>query len=215
MKKLIIFDFDGTLADTSPGIQHCYNATAVAMGYEPYTKREDFFGVIGGSLEHGFMKLWPDMSSEEFSRAVTEYRERYASEGILLPAPLYPGMKSTLEVLKEKQFKLAVATLKHRRFIHHMMENLQIDAWFDAVCAYQNGESKRDLLEEACRLTDVSVQESVLVGDSAFDGEGARAFGMEFIAALYGWGFRKEEDAEPYDPVFCLHQPEDLLLINM
>lgn len=211
MKQLVIFDFDGTIADTSPGIRHCYNATAAAMGYAPHLEREDFFGVIGGSLEHGFARLWPQMSSEEVARAVTEYRERYAKEGVLLPAPLYPEMKETLEALKAKGMKLAVATLKHKRFIRQMMESLEIYHLFDAVCAYQNGETKQQLLEEACHLTEATAKESLLVGDSAYDGEGAQASGMAFAAALYGWGFRREEDAAPYCPVKYLHSPGELL----
>ena len=213
MKKLIIFDFDGTLADTSLGIQHCYNATAEAMGYEPHSEREDFFGVIGGSLEHGFSKLWPQMSPEEISRAVAEYRERYALEGIALPAPLYPGMKETLEALKEKGLKLAVSTLKHCRFIHRMMDDLKISSLFDVVCAYQNGESKRDLLEEACHLTGVLPEECILVGDSAFDGKGAQEFDVDFAAVIYGWGFRKKEDAEPYGPIAYLNAPKELIAL--
>lgn len=213
MKKLVIFDFDGTISDTSPGIRHCYNATAAAMGYAPHPEREDFFGVIGGSLEHGFAKLWPQMSPEEIQRAVTEYRERYATEGVALPAPLYPEMKETLEILKANGVLLAVATLKHKRFIGRMLEDLHIDHLFDAVCAYQNGETKQDLLEEACCLTGATPKESLLVGDSAFDGQGAQACGMDFAAALYGWGFRSEEDAAPYHPIACLQQPQELVAV--
>ena len=47
MKRLIIFDYDGTLADTSPGICHCYNKTASEMGYTPHSARDNFYGVIG------------------------------------------------------------------------------------------------------------------------------------------------------------------------
>lgn len=213
MKKLVIFDFDGTIADTSPGIRHCYNATAAAMGYTPHPEREDFYGIIGGSLEHGFAKLWPQMRQEEIQQAVTEYRGRYASQGIALPAPLYPGMKETLEALKAKGFYLAIATLKHKRFIGRMLEDLKINRLFDAVCAYQNGETKQDLLEEACHLAGAAPKESLLVGDSTFDGQGAQACGMEFAAALYGWGFRGEEDTAPYHPVACLRQPQDLAAV--
>lgn len=44
MKKLIIFDYDGTLADTSPGIRYCYNTTASSMGFAPRLNRKDFLG---------------------------------------------------------------------------------------------------------------------------------------------------------------------------
>ncbi|HIY27554.1 MAG TPA: HAD hydrolase-like protein [Firmicutes bacterium] len=210
-KRLIIFDYDGTLADTSPGIRYCYNATADAMGYVPHLAREDFFGVIGGSLEDGFHKLWPQMTPEEISRAVVQYRERYASEGRKLPAPLYDGMRETLMVLKKLQFRLAVATLKHERFIHGMLEDNDIDGLFDAVCAYTGSETKSGLLRKACTLTEVSPEESLLVGDSAYDGKGAREVPMDFAAVLYGWGFRQKEETAPYAPVMVLNRPAELL----
>lgn len=211
MKKLIIFDYDGTLADTSPGICHCYNTTAAEMGYPTHPDREDFFGVIGGSLEQGFPKLWPDMTPEQITRAVVRYRELYAEEGRFLPAPLYNGMKETLIALKEQGYRLAVATLKHHRFIHGMLQDNHIETLFDAVCAYRGQETKSDLLREACRLTGVSPEESLLVGDSAYDGHGAQSLPMDFVAALYGWGFRKKEETLPYHPMGLLEQPRDLL----
>ena len=210
MKKLIIFDYDGTLADTSPGICHCYNATASSMGYEPHTLREDFFGVIGGSLEHGFHRLWPQMTPEQISQAVVQYRERYACEGKSFPAPLYDGMKETLFSLKQAGFKLAVATLKHERFIHEMLENNGIANVFDCVCAYTGTETKAELLQKACDLAGASPAESILVGDSAFDGQGAQIAGMDFVAVVYGWGFRNAEDTCPYSPVAVVLSPKEL-----
>lgn len=212
MKKLIIFDYDGTLADTSPGICHCYNATAASMGYAPHPERKDFYGVIGGSLEHGFPKLWPQMTQEQVKQAVIQYRERYATEGKALPAPLYNGMKETLEKLKQSGFKLAVATLKHERFIRDMLRDNGIDFLFDAVCAYRGKETKSDLLREACSLTGISPQESVLVGDSAFDGQGAESIPMDFVAVLYGWGFREKSETAPYHPAAVIQYPPELVV---
>ena len=57
MKKLIIIGFDGTIADTAPGILYCMNTTALSMGYTPVS-HEELYGVIGVSLEQGFMKLY-------------------------------------------------------------------------------------------------------------------------------------------------------------
>ena len=69
-KKLIIFDYDGTLSDTSPGIMHCYNTAAGELGLPPHTRREDFVDVIGGPLEKGFATLWPDLPASEIPTRV-------------------------------------------------------------------------------------------------------------------------------------------------
>ena len=63
MKKLVVFGFDGTLADTAPGILYCFNTTAVAMGYEP-VEHSALYGVIGAPLEYGFKTLF-NMSDDE------------------------------------------------------------------------------------------------------------------------------------------------------
>ena len=57
----------------------------------------------------------------------------------------------------------------------------------------------------------VSPEEGLLVGDSAYDGQGAQSLPMDFVAALYGWGFRKKEETLPYHPMGLLEQPRDLL----
>ena len=201
MKKLIIFDYDGTLADTSPGIRYCYNTTAASMGFAPRLHREDFFGVIGASLDEGFLRLWPDMPQQLLPHAVANYRTLYAKKGKDLPAPLYEGVQQTLLQLKRMGLLLAVATLKHEQFIYDMLRTNQIDGLFDAVCAYKGNEKKSDLLKAACRCTNIHPEKSLLVGDSAFDGQGAQSIPMDFVAALYGWGFQNETEASFYKPI--------------
>ena len=215
MKKLIIFDYVGTLADTSPGIRYCYNTTASSMGFAPRLNRKDFFGVIGASLEEGFLRLWPDMPQRLLPHAVANYRMLYAKKGKDLPAPLYDGVEQVLLQLKRMGVLLAVATLKHKQFIYDMLRANQIAGLFDAVCAYKGREKKSDLLKAACRCTNIHPEKSLLVGDSAFDGQGAQSIPMDFVAALYGWGFQDETEASFYRPVGSLRCFSDLVkLLN-
>lgn len=215
MKKLIIFDYDGTLADTSSGIRYCYNTTASSMGFAPRLNRKDFFGVIGASLEEGFLRLWPDMPQRLLPHAVANYRMLYAKKGKDLPAPLYDGVEQVLLQLKRMGVLLAVATLKHEQFIYDMLRANQIAGLFDAVCAYKGREKKSDLLKAACRCTNIHPEKSLLVGDSAFDGQGAQSIPMDFVAALYGWGFQDETEASFYRPVGSLRCFSDLVkLLN-
>ena len=215
MKKLIIFDYDGTLADTSPGIRYCYNTTASSMGFAPRLNRKDFFGVFGPSLEEGFLRLWPDMPQRLLPHAVANYRMLYAKKGKDLPAPLYDGVEQVLLQLKRMGVLLAVATLKHEQFIYDMLRANQIAGLFDAVCAYKGREKKSDLLKAACRCTNIHPEKSLLVGDSAFDGQGAQSIPMDFVAALYGWGFQDETEASFYRPVGSLRCFSDLVkLLN-
>lgn len=79
MKKLVVFGFDGTLADTAPGILYCFNTTAVAMGYEP-VEHSALYGVIGAPLEYGFKTLF-NMSDDEIEYAVKNYSKLYSQKG--------------------------------------------------------------------------------------------------------------------------------------
>lgn len=199
MKKLIVFGFDGTIADTSPGIIYCFNTTATAMGYSP-VDHESMYGVIGIPLDKGFEKLY-GMSEDEIEYATNNYSKLYSQKGREMMS-LYAGIKESLEKLKEKGYKLAIATQKHRMFITDILEvHDEIGELFDVVCAtdVNTNLNKSDLIMQACESLGVSVEDSVFVGDSDVDAEGAEKVGMDFVAVLYGWGFRSKEDAEKYN----------------
>lgn len=107
MKKLVIFGFDGTLADTAPGILYCFNTTAVAMGYEP-VEHSALYGVIGTPLEYGFKTLF-NMSDDEIEYAVKNYSKLYSQKGKEM-FTVYDGIYDALRDLKKNGFKLAIAT---------------------------------------------------------------------------------------------------------
>ncbi len=211
MKKLVIFGFDGTIADTSPGILYCFNTTAAAMGYEPID-HDALYGVIGIPLEQGFKKLF-NMKDDEIEYAAKNYSKLYSQKGKEMFS-LYPGMEDTLNTLKESGCKLAIATQKHRMFTSDMLEVHNIADLFDAVCAtdVDTNLTKSDLLLQACEKSGVSVQDSILIGDSDVDAAGAENVGMDFAAALYGWGFRSAEDAEKYNCRALINSVSELIM---
>ena len=210
MKKLVIFDFDGTLADTSPGILYCYNAAAVDFGYEK-APVERFAGIIGGHVDEGMQKVF-GMEKQQSFAAAEKYREYYNQKGQRM-ATLYPGMETVLKRLKEQEKKIALATLKHERFAEQMLIFLKIRDYFDGICAF-NGKSdctKASLLQNACKTLQIPEKDSVLVGDSVFDAKGAETVGMDFIAVLYGLGFQKKEDLKDLQISAVCKTPDQLL----
>lgn len=211
MKKLVILGFDGTIADTSPGILYCFNTTAIAMGYKP-VDHAALYGIIGHSLDDGFKRLF-GMKDDEVEYAVKNYSKLYSIKGKEM-FTLYDGMKDTLVKLRESGHKLAIATQKHVMFTCDMLKVHGIYDYFDAVCATDVGTNltKSALLLQACEKTGVSVEESILIGDSAVDAEGARSIGMDFAAALYGWGFKSKEDVEQYECRLLIDDPSRILM---
>ena len=211
MKKLVIFGFDGTIADTSPGILYCFNTTATAMGYQP-VDHDALYGVIGIPLEDGFRKLF-NMKDDEIEYATNNYSKLYSQKGEEMFS-LYPGIKNTLAQLRKEGCKIAIATQKHRMFTADMLGVYDIADLFDAVCATDANTNlmKSDLILQACEQTGVSVEDAILIGDSNVDAEGARNVGIDFGAALYGWGFRSKEEAEKYNCKTSFNSADEIFL---
>ena len=199
MKKLIIIGFDGTIADTAPGILYCMNTTALSMGYTPVS-HEELYGVIGVSLEQGFMKLY-GMKEDEIEYAMNQYSKLYSIKGEEMIL-IYDGIDDSLKKLKESGFKLAIVTQKNEKFINNMLGVYNyIGDLFDTVCAtnVERDMTKTDMLLKVCADLEVEPSDALFVGDSYVDAEAAQEAGVDFAAVLYGWGFRKKADAEQYN----------------
>ena len=199
MKKLIIIGFDGTIANTAPGILYCMNTTALSMGYTPVS-HDELYGVIGVSLEQGFMKLY-GMKEDEIEYAMNQCSKLYSIKGEEMIL-IYDGIDDSLKKLKESGFKLAIVTQKNEKFINNMLGVYNyIGDLFDTVCAtnVERDMTKTDMLLKVCADLEVEPSDALFVGDSYVDAEAAQEAGVDFAAVLYGWGFRKKADAEQYD----------------
>ena len=114
---------------------------------------------------------------------------------------IYDGIAESLKKLKDSGMKLAIVTQKHMKFITNMLGVYHyIGELFDTVCAtdVDTNLQKSDMLRKVCGELEVSPADAIFVGDSYVDALAAQEVGMDFAAALYGWGFRSQEDAEQY-----------------
>ena len=210
MKKLIIIGFDGTIADTSPGILYCMNTTANAMGYTP-VHHDALYGVIGVSVEQGFMRLY-GMKEDEIEYAMANFSKLYSIKGEEM-FQIYDGVEESLEKIKQTGCKLAIVTQKNRKFITNMLGVYKnIGEHFDTVCAtdVEIDREKSDMLRLVCEELDVDIADSIFIGDSYVDALAAEEVGMDFAAALYGWGFRSREDAEKYHCKAYLEKADEI-----
>lgn len=210
--KLIIFDLDGTLADTSRGIINCHKHANEKMGRPVYDETV-LASVIGGPLLDTYRTKF-NYSDEDAKKAVNIYRDRYATEGFK-EASLYPKMKETLTELKNRGYKLAVATLKAERFAIPLLKELGVGELFDLIHGVDDNDThtKTSLLNLCMKELGVEPYDSVLVGDSLHDGVGAKKSGIGFIGATYGFGFKKEGELEALNPYAKIDTPSNLLEI--
>ena len=195
MYKLVIFDMDGTLADTSPGIINSHRYAHKMMG-RLVPDKEILSSVIGGPLLQTYIERF-GFSPEQAVEAVSIYRQYYSEQGIY-EASLYPGVKEALEILQSKGIRLALATLKAERFAKKMLENMDVLQYFSVVYGMDEADTrtKSQLIEMCMRSVGVSSKNTVMIGDSIHDLSGAEACGVAFVGVTYGFGFSPDDAYE-------------------
>ena len=206
--KLIIFDFDGTIADTSLGIIDSHKYALVAMG-KSIPQDEMLRKVIGGNLLKTYIETF-GFQEDDARKAVGIYRKRYAENGIH-KATVYSGFEELLKELKSCGYKIGVATLKAEKFAKVMLKELNIDRYFDIVSGMDENDTldKAGLLLRCCECCNIDVDDAVLIGDSINDLNGANQAGVNFIGVTYGFGFKPDEKYE----FISIDYPKQLLAI--
>lgn len=187
-----IFDMDGTLADTSPGVFEGVRLTLRQMG-EPPLPESELRRFIGPPLHHSFQEIC-GMDEEKAMEATLCFRSYYKREGVFR-CELYDGMETLLRTLKAEGYKLMVATLKREEQAKRLAKHLGIADCFSAVVGSDDSEqrTKKDTIEIAMQLSGISGPEGVLmIGDSEYDAVGAAQAGVDFCAATYGFGLTPE-----------------------
>lgn len=208
--RLFIFDLDGTLVDTSPGIMDSVRYVERSLGLSPVTE-EQLRTFIGPPLEDSFARCY-DPDPERVAEMVDCYRERYRESGVG-NGTLYPGIPEILDSIAAVGAFSAVATLKHQSMTVLSLERFGLSSRFDAVAARDDSHpDKADLIRrvmETLHWTDPSTV--LMIGDSRYDGIGALSAGVDFAALTYGFGFSEPGSQEGLPTVFTARQPEELV----
>lgn len=189
--KLILFDFDGTIADTSLGILDAHKYTIKQMGLK-IPSEEEIYGYIGFSLLDIYTKK-VKLDEKDAREAIDIYRRRYAQCGIHM-ASLYNGVYEIILYLKKKGYKLGIATLKVEKFVNKMLDEFKIQNAFDIICGMDE-KDKMDKNKLICRCMETCNtinEETILIGDSYNDFIGAKQAGVDFVGVTYGFGYRPD-----------------------
>ena len=210
MYQCVLFDLDGTLVNTYLGIYNSYKYAFEKMKL-PFPRATFVGEAIGAPLLSVFRDRVP-LSEEQAVKAVDYYREYYARKG-KLEAEVYPGMKETLKKIKGKGLSIGVATLKRENFAKDMLTELGISRYFDVIYGIDDRDqlTKAELLKKCMNYLNVKEQETVLVGDSSYDFEGANEVGIDFIAVTYGFGYSNENRPEVKKTNHVADSAQDIL----
>ncbi len=188
----IFFDLDGTLTDSGPGITASVAYALEKLGITP-PEREKLRPFIGPPLLWSFAHYY-GLDEDQCREGVRLYRE-YFTAGGMFENSVYPGIPEALEGLREKGFRLAVATSKPELFSKQIISHFDLDGCFEAVCGAAMDESrteKADVIRYALDTLGVKAEESLMVGDREHDVLGAKAVGLPCLGVLWGYGSREE-----------------------
>ena len=215
MKKIILFDLDGTVMNTKEGITKC---AAYALKHYGIIVEDldslDFF--IGPPLHTTFQDIY-GFDEKKAEEATSLYRERYRDFGVYECEP-YPGITEVLQTLYERGYKMGIATSKPEVFAVQILEKFQIAKYFTYIIGslMDNSRSdKKEVIEEAFAQFGVdniyTRDEVIMVGDRKHDIIGAKKMGIEAVGVRFG--FAKGNELEEAGADYIADKPEDIVRI--
>jgi phosphoglycolate phosphatase len=188
----IVFDLDGTLVDSQPGILASCSAALRSLGHRPDSL--DIGNLIGPPLEEVMAEVLGRFGDDRVAEAVLAYRDHYGSAGFL-ETTVYPGLVAALDRLLALKATLYIATSKRTIFAERILEHVGLIDLFAGVHGSEPGgalDRKADLIADVLRRHQLSADRCLMVGDRRQDVEGARANGVSTVGVLWGYGDRDE-----------------------
>lgn len=191
--KNIIFDLDGTLTDSGPGIRNAVRHALYRFGFEENdTAKLNRF--IGPPLYDSFIRFY-NIDPVEAHKGENYFREYYRDKGIYENS-LYDGIKECLGQLCDMGVKLYIGTSKPDFMAEIVVNHFDIKKYFKGVYGAKIEEglyAKADVLKKLfAENPDVLKADTVMVGDREHDILGAKAVGISSVGVLWGYGSRDE-----------------------
>jgi len=216
-KKVIIFDFDGTLIDSEPDLALAINHMLKQLKREVYTQ-EVISHWVGNGAEtlvkralSGGTVVNESIKEELFENALDIFLTFYA-QNLCVKSYLYPTVKESLVELKEYGYKMVIVTNKPANFVSPILKGLGIDEFFEF---YLGGDSLKKRkpdpmpLLHVCEKLNITVDECVMIGDSKNDIISANSAKMQSVGVTYGYNYG--EDIGIYQPTIVVDRFADIL----
>ena len=209
--KAVLFDLDGTLADTAPDLCYAVNSMRKALGLEavPLEKtRPVTSSGARGLLGAGF-GITPDHPDYDAMR--TEFLDIY-ERNVCRETRVFPGMSKLLTELEKRSILWGVVTNKAERFTHPLLKGLGLER--RAACIVGGDTTPHSKphpapILKAAEICNINPSECLYVGDDLRDIEAGRAAGMKTVAAAYGY-CGCDEPVNAWGADYIIHHPSEL-----
>lgn len=201
----VLFDLDGTIMDSAPGI-----FATLLKTFEHYgVKREvaELSKYLGPPLR---FTMADNVPQSEVENATALYRKIYEKDGIFNAVP-YEGVADMLAALKNAGLTLCVATCKPKTVAEAVLEHFGLISFFDYVGGASldtSVDTKTAVIESVLVQQCMTGKTAIMVGDRADDMIGAKNCNLPAIGALYGYG--SKEELAPFEPVFMAKSPIEI-----
>lgn len=184
-----IFDLDGTLVDSAPGITKALSLAFSQIGRE--VSADSLRGTVGPPVRIMARRVFPQLTDAEVDGVEQAFRAAYDEDG-WRETTLYPGVLETLSTLRDRGYRLLIATNKPILPTTRVLKNLGLARLFEAV-ATRDAVSpplpdKAAMLAHLLRTQDLLRETTTMVGDTEEDAQAAQTNGLAFIFMQYGYG---------------------------
>ncbi|MDA1080057.1 MAG: HAD hydrolase-like protein [Gemmatimonadetes bacterium] len=189
MISTVLFDFDGTLVHTAPGILAGFRKTLSMAGVEPIEKIDE--RVIGPPLLATLTRLTGIAPGSDLDRLASAFKATYDADGILGAEP-YPGLVEMFDALERAGRRSFVVTNKRHVPARAIAERLGIATRLAGLYSLDSltppAPRKQAVVARLLADHGIAAASAIFVGDSAEDAEAAAGNGLRFVAAGYGYG---------------------------
>jgi phosphoglycolate phosphatase len=205
-KKLIIFDLDGTLIDSVPDLAISVNLMLKELKHTEFDENTIRQWVGNGALTlvkralSQSVNIDEKLDSKVVDNALKIFLKIY-SQNLAVSTITYPNVATTLKALKEKGYTLAIVTNKPFEFVEPLLNKLELNNIFKHILGGDSLKEKKPSpmpLLHVCKEFKVSVEESIMIGDSKNDILSANACNMQSIGVTYGYNYGESIDI--YNP---------------
>lgn len=213
MIQLIIWDLDGTTADTLESIAHSANICMKNhhLAQMPVDNFRFYAGDGARQMLKRCLKDAGDTNAEYLEQVVEEYWKVFQT-GCTYHVKSFKGLPETLEKLKNYGVLLAICTNKAQPYAEAVVEAVYGKDLFNYILGEQEGIPRKPATDGVLKIAEdlgVAPDECVYIGDTNTDMKTGKAAGMYTIGVT--WGFRTREELEMYEPDLIINKPEELL----
>lgn len=205
MTKVIIFDFDGTLADTIDILLSITNRLSAEFGFKSATKEE--LAQLS-NLNSWQILQYSGISIFKFPLLIRRLKAELHSE--VPHIQLFPGIKEVLLELKKRGFQLGIITSNSRENVLGALEKNGLQDTFTFIYSGSTF-GKHKVINKWLRIENINTEKVVYVGDEIRDIDAAKKTGIKVIAV--GWGFNSPQALAAQNPNFLIERPQELIEI--